>query len=712
MYSCEDDDKNTEKKTTVDKENLQGEITSEVVLEEGATYKLTGALIVKKGATLTIPAGTKISATAASGQPNDVRYIAVEQGAKLNVNGTASEPVVMTCDTKEESAWGGLVICGNAPTNKGENPTSEVANLTYGGTDKDDNSGSITYLRVEYSGYKYSDEKEFNGISLFGVGKGTKFENISTYEAGDDGIEFFGGTVNGINLVSINSHDDGIDFADGWQGNGTNWYVKDAAKSAIEGSNNGDDGNATPMTTTTLKNLTLIGMGEKPWYLKEGAGEQTIENVVIGGLNQTKDHAYFYVKSSDAEANARVSAGDIKITKVKFSNPNIADSLKASEGITVNEDATATGAGNGGAMPSWASSWAMPSDLGGVDAKDFKGEFYESVSLQAGVKYELTGGVVVKKGATLTIPAGTIIEATEASGKPNEVRYIAVEQGAKINIEGTKENPVVMTSAVKEAESWGGLVICGMAPTNKGDNPTSEVGNLTYGGTVAGDNSGSIKYLRVEYSGYKFSDDKEFNGISLFGVGSATKFEYVSTYEAGDDGIEFFGGTVTGNYLVSINAGDDGIDFADGWKGNGNNWYVKDAKKSAIEGSNNGEDGTKTPMTTTTLKNLTLIGMGEKPWYLKEGAGVQTIDNVVIGGLADGKTHEYFYISSSDAAAAARVTAGDITITNVKFNDANLSADKKAATGLSVTEKNDATGAGNGADAPDWASGWSMPVSN
>ena len=95
--------------------------------------------------------------------------------------------------------------------------------------------------------------------------------------------------------------------------------VSNASKSGIEGSNNGNNGDVNyPMTNVTLKNLTIIGMGEKPWYLKEGAGKQTIDNVVIGKLKDGKKQAYFFTDATDNSANARITAGDIKITNVNF----------------------------------------------------------------------------------------------------------------------------------------------------------------------------------------------------------------------------------------------------------------------------------------------------------------------------------------------------------------------------------------------------------
>ena len=675
---------------------LSGDVTTDVVLDAALEYQLTSAYVVKSGGSLTIPAGTVIKATGGT-----AAYIAVAQGGKIYVQGTADKPVVMTSGAASPAPanWGGLVVCGNAPTNVGATATSEVADLTYGGMDVNDNSGSIRYLRLEYTGANFTPSKEFNGLSLFGVGSGTTIEYVQSYEGSDDGIEFFGGTVNGKYLISTNSQDDGIDFADGWAGTGENWFVSGAAKAGIEGSNNGDNGDATPVTNATLKNITVVGpVTEGALYYKEGGGNFSVDNFYIAGVDLGVK-----VKSTDAPAAVRLEADKLVMTNIQFAE-NVTGFV-TTDYSGLNQDfiqqGISTGAGNKAAAPAWAAGWTKGLSNSGTTSENLAGEISSAVSLSASIEYKLTSAFVVKDGGSLTIPAGTVIKATGGTAA-----YIAVAQGGKIFVNGTATNPVVMTSgaATPAPANWGGLVVCGKAPTNVGSVATSEVADLTYGGTVTNDNSGVIKYLRLEYTGANFTPSKEFNGLSLFGVGSGTVVEYVQSYEGSDDGIEFFGGTVNGKYLVSTNSQDDGIDFADGWAGTGEYWYVSGAAKAGIEGSNNGDNGNAAPVTNATLKNITVVGpVTEGALYYKEGGGKFNIDNFYTTGINLGVK-----VKSTDAEAATRIEAGDLVITNIEFANQVTGFNATDYIGLNQTfyTAGTATGAGNGAAAPAWTTGW------
>lgn len=345
-------------------------------------------------------------------------------------------------------------------------------------------------------------------------------------------------------------------------------------------------------------------------------------------------------------------------------------------------------------------------DCGGSSCQDcvtttLSGDVFDNVTLDASLEYELTGAYTIMDGASLTIPAGTVIKATGGTAS-----YIAVAQGGQIFINGTSSSPVVMTSGSSSpaAADWGGLVVCGKAPTNVGSTATSEVADLTYGGSISDDNSGSIRYLRIEYTGATFNSSKEFNGLSLFGVGSGTTVEYVQSFEGGDDGIEFFGGTVNGKYLVSTNSGDDSIDFADGWSGTGEYWYISGGAKAGIEGSNNGDNGDAAPVTNATLRNITVVGpVTEGALYYKEGGGNFSIENFYTDGI-----NLVVKVKSTDAEAAVRIEAGDLVMTNVEFANSTTGfviTDYTGANQSFVTEGT-TTGAGNGVDVPDWATGW------
>ncbi|MDR0748481.1 MAG: hypothetical protein LBF62_02780 [Tannerellaceae bacterium] len=248
---------------------LKGELTAERTLKTGNTYELTGGYQVKAGGNLVIEAGVTINATRSiDGQPD---YIIVEQGGQINANGTKEAPIVMTSTRQQPGAWGGVHICGKAPVNlSGGTGKSEIGDAPFGGTDPADNSGVMRYVRLEYTGFAFSETKESNGVTMYGAGSGTTIEYVQTYKGSDDGFEWFGGTVNARYLVSTHSEDDSFDWTDGWTGKGQFWVaLQDPAAPGADGTANGDClieadnrednfGNK-PQSCPTLSNLTLVG---------------------------------------------------------------------------------------------------------------------------------------------------------------------------------------------------------------------------------------------------------------------------------------------------------------------------------------------------------------------------------------------------------------------------------------------------------------------
>ncbi len=201
---------------------LVGSVSSSRVLDAKIDYLITGPLIIEDGAVLTIPAGTTIKVK--EGFNN---YILVLQGGKININGTDDKPVRITADSDNPKPghWGGLIINGRAPLAGGTIGSTEISTAhQYGGTLIDDNSGKITYLILEYTGARSSADVEHNGLTLNGVGNGTMIENIFVLNGSDDGLEFFGGTVNVKNILVVNSDDDMFDFTQGYSGTLENAY--------------------------------------------------------------------------------------------------------------------------------------------------------------------------------------------------------------------------------------------------------------------------------------------------------------------------------------------------------------------------------------------------------------------------------------------------------------------------------------------------------
>lgn len=230
--------------------------------------------------------------------------------------------------------------------------------------------------------------------------------------------------------------------------------------------------------------------------------------------------------------------------------------------------------------------------------------------------YEIRGFVYVGKGATLTIAAGSVFKASTS-----EKSALIIEQGGKIIADGRADAPIIFTSG-KPAGSrtpadWGGISICGYAPTNRplSPPPVTEGGsNRPYGGTDPSDNSGVLRYVRIEWAGITAENNSELNGLTLYGVGAGTVIDYVQAVYCGDDGFEFFGGTVNAKHLVSYASGDDDFDFDFGYSGkiqyavSLRDKYSDEDAANGIECDNDGTGTSATPNTRPTLSNFTLIG--------------------------------------------------------------------------------------------------------
>lgn len=305
LASCDDDSKDKEGPVEVDKV-LVGTISEIRNLDASVEYLITGPVIVADGATLNIPAGTVVKA-----EQGFDKYILVLRGGKININGTASAPVTFTANKENatQGHWGGLIINGKAPLSGGTEGTTEInADHRYGGTNVSDNSGSITYLKLEYTGARSDADVEHNGLTLNGVGNGTKIENIYIPYGADDAIEFFGGSVNVKNLLAVDPDDDMFDFTQGYSGTLENAYgiwqsgyvssEEDPRGIEADGNLDGNNPEQTGQSNFTVKNMTidlrLAPSAAEGYYMhdvikvRRGA-KATIENALVIGRGQAKD---------------------------------------------------------------------------------------------------------------------------------------------------------------------------------------------------------------------------------------------------------------------------------------------------------------------------------------------------------------------------------------------------------------------------------------
>lgn len=271
-----------------------------------------------------------------------------------------------------------------------------------------------------------------------------------------------------------------------------------------------------------------------------------------------------------------------------------------------------------------------------------------SVNWTADKTYVLDGFVFVNSGQTLNIEAGTIIQ-----GKPGEdvdASALVVARGGKINANGTAAKPIIFTfegdnggTDATVRGQWGGLIILGAAGLNSTPGtsqiegiPTNEPrGN--YGGNNNEDDSGTLRYVSIRHGGTNIGADNEINGLTLGGVGSGTTIEYVEIIGNKDDGIEWFGGTVTAKYLISAFCADDALDYDEGYRGR-NQFVIIHQDPSADAADRGGEhDGgttpeTGTPYATPVFYNVTSIGnAGSRAITFRDNAGGEYHNSIFSG---------------------------------------------------------------------------------
>ena len=276
---------------------VTGEVSANETWTSANYYVLRGAVFVPEGATLNIQAGTHVI-----GESGSVGTLIVLRGGRLNAIGTATNPVVFTSDQpvgqRGRGDWGGLIINGRAPLNFGSGEAAGEGDTgIYGGNDPNDNSGILSYVRVEFSGVEFSPDNELNGVAFQAVGRGTQVDHVQAHMSRDDAMEWFGGTVDGKYLVMSNAADDSVDWTFGWTGRLQFVAVTqrgDDADNGIEADNNEFNNEVLPRSHPQIYNITLCGDpdrnegGESPRgaNLRRGTAF-TLRNFLVTGFKST-----------------------------------------------------------------------------------------------------------------------------------------------------------------------------------------------------------------------------------------------------------------------------------------------------------------------------------------------------------------------------------------------------------------------------------------
>ncbi len=323
-------------------------------MKASATHILSGPVKIgddTTSPTLTIDAGTTLRGESGKDSLNILR------GAKILAKGTATNPIIMTSASDDgtlaadaQAQWGGLQIMGKATQNCTEAEKNadgicersaegfDAGAVKYGGNDDNDNSGELSYVVVKYAGYAFTSENELNGIAFYAVGDATKVNYIRVHNNKDDGIEFFGGTVNFKYAYLTGNQDDSFDYTNGWRGN-AQWVIIDQntpdpatasnnrPDNGMEFDSNGKANDATPRSNPTISNFLIIGNTEKHGelvHLRAGTSATLVNGIIVdksdlGPCIEIDDAATFNAAGSTSSTTLRAASVMIDCGSNKYS---------------------------------------------------------------------------------------------------------------------------------------------------------------------------------------------------------------------------------------------------------------------------------------------------------------------------------------------------------------------------------------------------------
>ena len=645
-------------------------------LYNDTVYMISGQVNIDSGYTLTIQPGTIIKGIK---NASNKAVLIVKRGAQIIANASPSQPIVFTSDqasgARATGDWGGVIICGRAPVNfpvgygQVEGGLFGTAGL-FGGNVPTDNSGILRYVRIEFSGIAFAPNNETNGLTLAGVGNGTTVEYLQTSYSGDDGIEWFGGTVNCKNLIVYRALDDDFDTDNGYSGtvqfalSMRDPSIADnpsiSTSEGFESDNNDNTANGVfptyytiPRTKAIFSNVTCVGPrtnyngtlasgykafangdGGKGLRIRRGSQLNVFNSVFTGyglGLqidnNETvvgetsdssefRNNTFAHITATNANAPFALTSGtsfstlssikswfaahsndtatlaQVGLTGFSLSNPMATvipatgsvqlsgANFTSSSKLTSNSFLTPVSYRGAFGSTDWTAGWASFDPINANYNTTFKpttqtvsGNISSNTTWTSDKIWKISGQVNIDSGYTLTIQPGTVVQGIKNNSNK---AVLIVRRGAKIIADGSAVQPIVFTSdqapGSRATGDWGGVIVCGRAPVNFPVGYGQVEGGLfgaagLFGGNVPTDNSGILRYVRIEFSGIAFAPNNETNGLTLAGVGNGTTVEYLQTSYSGDDGIEWFGGTVNCRNLIVYRALDDDFDTDNGFSG-------------------------------------------------------------------------------------------------------------------------------------------------
>lgn len=332
---------------------VKGTLTSNVRLQAGADYVLSGKVTVgndnAQSATLTVDAGVTVYGKSGAD------YLVIARGSKIMAEGSPTAPIVFTSlqdvigSATRAGQWGGMVVLGNAPSNKCDQAATSCSIEAegnagpYGGYKADDNSGVLKYVQIRYAGYEVLKDNELNGLTLAGVGSNTVVDHVQVHKNLDDGLELFGGTVNLKYIALTGNEDDSLDWTDGWNGKVQFVLVKhDAANTVanrgIEADNQSTNFSATPLSEPTIANMTILGntfksadMDSEGVLLRAGTSAK-LHNFVISGPKTDTGAMGECLEIESAQSQGLAASGRLVMTNSVIGCP---EPFKGSVSATV-----------------------------------------------------------------------------------------------------------------------------------------------------------------------------------------------------------------------------------------------------------------------------------------------------------------------------------------------------------------------------------------